>query len=94
LTQPVARVVSERKASQYVELFQAYLRSPAAEHQKILDSMGEVLSTVPSKPLFSSELIGLARGIGDMSLMRQMIRHQWHEVKRNHQLHHHRTIGI
>jgi hypothetical protein len=94
LTQPIAKVLSERTANRYVELFYTYLRTPASEHQRILKSMGEVLSKVPSKPIFSAELMGLVKGVDDMALLKPVIRHQWHDIKRGHLLHHHRTISL
>ncbi len=88
----LGRALSQNGAVEYADLYRRYLRAPASEHDGILRSMSEVLSRVPSKPLFSAELMDVLRGV-DTSVMKVLLRHQWHEVRRDHHSHPHNRLA-
>jgi hypothetical protein len=85
LSRSLAQEISRRRAEEYVRLFAQYLRTPQSDHPKVLRTMEAVLSLVPNRAVFSSELVDVVRGpildLDDVTKMRWLLRHQVHEIK-------------
>jgi hypothetical protein len=88
----LGKVLSQNGAVEYADLYQRYLRAPTAEHEGIAKSMAEVLTRVPSKPLFCAELKDLLHGV-DTAFLKVLLRHQWHEVRHEHHSHPHNRLA-
>jgi hypothetical protein len=79
------------RAQEYADLFRQYLRTPQSQRIAILNSMAQVISKVRNKPAFSCELKAELRRVEEETLVKPLIRHQWHEFKHAHP--HHKALA-
>jgi hypothetical protein len=89
----LGRVLSQNGAVEYADLYRQYLRTSSNGHEGILKAMREVLSRVPSKPLFCAELSDLLKGGVDTSVLKVLLRHQWREIRHEHHSHPHNRLA-
>ncbi len=89
LPRSLAQEISRYRAEEYVRLFTQLLRVPPSDHPEVLQTMKEVLSLVPNRAIFSSEIVDVARepvlSSEDTERMRWLLRHQKHEIKHPNQ---------